>query len=91
MPQQDRRGINLSEVTLVHLEQTCEACPSQWDGWDAEGTYYYIRYRWGHLSVQNLPCALNTYVYREQHGNDLDGFMTTEDMLRHTGLTYASA
>lgn len=34
------------------LTRTCTACPAQWDAYDAEGTLaYYIRYRWGWLSL----------------------------------------
>lgn len=32
-------------ITLTKVVQTCEAVPSQWDAWDAEGQYYYLRYR----------------------------------------------
>ena len=39
-------------VTLVRAVQTCVACPSQWDAWDADGNYYYLRYRSGHGSVR---------------------------------------
>lgn len=34
-------------ITLVRAIQTCIACPSQWDAWDADGNYYYLRYRHG--------------------------------------------
>jgi hypothetical protein len=40
-------------VNIERLEQTSFACPSQWDAWDENGTYYYIRYRWG------TTCSLN--------------------------------
>jgi hypothetical protein len=38
-------------ITLVRTEQTCHARPSQWDAWDVDGNYYYLRYRWGHGTV----------------------------------------
>lgn len=40
---------------LTKMIQTCGACPSQWDGWDANGTYYHFRYRWGCLRVDTAP------------------------------------
>jgi hypothetical protein len=30
---------------IVRAEQTCFACPAQWDAWGADGTQYYLRYR----------------------------------------------
>lgn len=38
-------------ITIVKAVQTSMACPSQWDAWDAEGNYYYLRYRGGCGSV----------------------------------------
>ena len=34
-------------ITIVRAVQTAMACPSQWDAWDADGNYYYLRYRSG--------------------------------------------
>jgi hypothetical protein len=44
-------------ITLVRVVQTCIACPSQWDGWDEDGNYYYLRYRSGHGSVRRYRTA----------------------------------
>lgn len=38
-------------ITIVRAVQTCMACPSQWDTWDADGNYYYLRYRSGYGTV----------------------------------------
>jgi len=38
-------------ITIVRVIQTCQACPSQWDAWDADGNYYYLRYRSGYGTV----------------------------------------
>jgi hypothetical protein len=35
-------------ITLVKAVQTAIACPSQWDAWDGDGNYYYLRYRYGY-------------------------------------------
>lgn len=75
-------------IELVRIEQTCMACPSQWDAYDAEGNYYYIRYRWGFLSVTKGD-VLGERVFEAAIGDGLDGFMTTEEMLKHTGMTMA--
>jgi hypothetical protein len=39
-------------ITIVKAVQTSMACPSQWDAWDEEGRYYYLRYRHGCGSVE---------------------------------------
>jgi hypothetical protein len=44
-------------ITLVKTVQTCIACPSQWDAWDAEGQYYYLRHRHGRGSVDAFPTS----------------------------------
>ncbi len=67
-------------TTITRIEQTCVACPSQWDMWDDNNLYYYVRYRWGELSV---ICNNVETVYRKQIGDNLDGTMSTEDMKRH--------
>lgn len=41
-------------ITIVRAVQTCAACPAQWDSWDAEGNYYYLRFRHGHGTVQTM-------------------------------------
>jgi hypothetical protein len=42
-------------ITLEKVKQTCQACPSQWDAWDADGRYYYLRYRHGRGTVERFP------------------------------------
>lgn len=41
-------------VVLTRGVQTCIACPSQWDAWDAQGRYYYLRHRNGRGSVDRF-------------------------------------
>ena len=37
---------------IVSFEQTCMACPSQWECTLDDGRMIYIRYRWSDLSVK---------------------------------------
>ena len=46
---------NLEEVTIVRAVQTCSACPSQWDAWDSEGRYWYLRYRFSRGTAEQHP------------------------------------
>lgn len=38
-------------VVVVELQQTCGACPSQWEGRTEDGRHVYIRYRFGLLTA----------------------------------------
>lgn len=40
--------MNDQKIVLIRTVQTAIACPSQWDAWDADGNYYYLRYRHGY-------------------------------------------
>lgn len=72
-------------IILTKIEQTCSACPAQWDGFEEDGTYYYIRYRWGHLTV-NRGAVNGEEIYSEYIGGGLDGYMHTDEMFAHTGM-----
>ena len=84
-------------MRLIELTQTCEACPSQWDGRLEDGRTVYIRYRHQTLSVEVGPTDAS-YV----DGGDWitvferDGVVETrgrgidiEDVCTMTGLTLA--
>lgn len=38
-------------IVIVRAVQTAIVCPSQWDAWDSEGRYYYLRHRNGRGSA----------------------------------------
>lgn len=76
--------------TVVSLEQTCSACPSQWEGQLDDGRWLYARYRGGFLSIRlgdSLDEAISAYgpdaLYESQCGDGLDGFMETDELRRH--------
>lgn len=72
-------------VTLIRLEQTCWACPSQWNVWDVDGTYYYIRFRWGRLTVDKGEVGAPT-IFDSQISDEMDGLLGTDEMLAATGM-----
>ena len=45
----------MSEVIIVRAVRTCTACPSQWDAWDLDGNYWYLRYRSGRGTATRQP------------------------------------
>ena len=66
-------------ATIVKIIETCSACPSQWDMWDAKGNYYYVRYRWGWLQVDQGE--VGNAIYGDQLGDNLDGTMSMDVMI----------
>lgn len=81
-------------VRIAKLKQTCTACPSQWDAWGDDGSYYYVRFRWGCLEVDHAASQDEWWdkpertLYHLQLSDGLDGLMTTEQMLIHTGFVF---
>lgn len=73
-------------LKLRRLEQTCGACPSQWEGEFEDGSPVYIRYRHGHLYVADAPRGTILFAANVEYGGG--GTMTTEEMLAVTGLEW---
>ena len=85
-------------LTLVRVVQTSIACPSQWDAWDAEGNYYYLRYRYGHGQVKQYRTADWVDAHEDEligvvasfyFGHPLDGILALEEFAGHAGITLA--
>lgn len=56
----------MSEVILACVVETCAACPSQWDAWDVDGNYWYLRYRHGRGTAERQPSRdIATWTDRE--------------------------
>ena len=77
-------------VELDQLQQTCRACPSQWEGVTRRGVCVYIRYRWGVLQV-GTGATMDAAVDDDSGpsisaGRPLNGFMDTATMLALTGF-----
>ncbi len=58
------------------LVQTCEACPSQWEGYTDENEKVYIRYRWGYLSVE----IDDKEIFGKKIGVELDGILSFQEL-----------
>lgn len=82
---------------LIRVVQTCYACPSQWDAWDAAGQYYYLRYRSGRGTVETAasqedyrnPDAPETLLANFNHGDHLDGSIGIDEFLERAGMRLA--
>jgi hypothetical protein len=84
----------LTEVIITRAVETCPACPSQWDAWDADGSYWYLRYRHGHGTAERQPGPdTDTWTGKAPEldfdGEDsgmADGEISLEDFCRLSGL-----
>lgn len=91
-------GDDSGPVTLVRTVQTAMACPSQWDAWDDEGNYYYLRYRGGHGSITRYEdenwCGSpiqqeHTVIADFEFGHPLDGVISLEKFAELAGIALA--
>lgn len=79
-------------MKIKELKQTTQACPSQWEGTMEDGKFIYIRFRWGVLSVgigkdeaEAVNNSSTNMYYNKKVSDDLDGVMSTEEMLKLIG------
>lgn len=82
-------------VTIVRA-QGGGACPSQWDAWDSEGRYWYLRYRGAYGTAHQFPDPdWRTWDWEHPGGllyfdnadtDPLDGFITLREFCERAGL-----
>ena len=85
-------------VTLMRAVQTSMGCPSQWNAWDMNGQFYYLRYRRAHGTVHmfadedyrnwDMEEWQNPLV-RFGHGHPMDGVISFDKFCRLAKLTIA--
>ena len=76
-------------MKVISIEQTCGACPSQWEGITDDNRRVYVRYRWGNLSVrvgeiddmQEFAAVRGNEVFALAHG---DGFLEYSELVKLT-------
>jgi hypothetical protein len=80
---------------IVRAVCTCPAFPSQWDAWDDQGRYWYLRYRSGTGTAETQPNPdISTWVLKTPeivfaHGHPRDGEISLEEFAILTGITLA--
>lgn len=76
----------MSPPRVILLDQTCTACPSQWEGRTDDGRHVYIRYRGGWLSAgiaATIDEAVRTDTFFGTNiGTEFDGWMDEATMRR---------
>ena len=69
-------------ITIIRAVQTCGACPSQWDAWDAKGQEYYLRYRFGHGTLQR-GSASGPLLGEFDTGDPWDGVIGLDEFIKN--------
>lgn len=75
-------------IVVTKVEQTCGACPSQWDGQTSDNRQIYIRYRWGFLGISvgeigdtsEFAAVSGREVFGLAHGDGLDGVLSYDEL-----------
>lgn len=85
--------IELKMIKIAKYEQTCIACPTQFDCLTDDGQYVYIRYRCGWLRA-GIAADEKTFwdnwgkierpynIFNQEIGDDLDGLISFEEMTK---------
>lgn len=66
-------------IVVDVLTKTCESCPAQWEGRTNDGREVYVRYRWGHLSVE----IDGSVILEKEVGGPYDGSMDLTELAHH--------
>lgn len=66
-------------IKITKIIQTSMACPSQFDMWDENGNYYYVRYRHDWLTVQ-MGGVSGTIIIEKSVSYGGGGFMNFEEL-----------
>lgn len=78
---------------LKSINKTCDSLPSQWECITESNKFLYIRYRHGWLEVEESENKnqwdignIRTIFLKLVDIAETSGDMSTEEMLRHTGI-----
>ena len=82
----------IDKIKVVICNQTCMACPSQWEGVTDDHRMIYVRYRWGELTVSigasgdidRFAAVGGKCILSKQLGDELDGVLSFEELVEAT-------
>jgi hypothetical protein len=75
----------MNDITIVRAINTCNAVPSQWDSWDSEGRYWYLRYRFGHGTAEHFEEG-PTWYEKQQPGDPIPRAKESHEFLYGSSL-----
>jgi len=71
-------------IKVIAVVKTCGSCPSQWSGLTDHGDSVYVRFRWGHLSVNvgyNDAVSDGEEVFSwDEEGDGYNGHLTYQKL-----------
>ena len=84
--------VEIEQLVIKRLAQTCGACPSQWEGWLDDGRAIYVRYRWGYLSIcissepteDIYEAVRGEEIFGERLGGGWEGVLEVEELIEAT-------
>lgn len=77
--------VNEGKIVLVRSRQTCSAAPSQWDCWDIDGKYWYLRFRSGYGTIGRTYDEEAASSFYDDGSPDIN----LEDMCAFLGVIWA--
>ena len=77
-------------MTIYNLENTCFACPTQFQFEDMGRRQYYFRLRHGHWTLEDITITNNwTLIAEGYYGDEWQGYCTEKEffnILRKAGI-----
>jgi hypothetical protein len=78
-------------IKVVKIIKTCNMCPAQWDGVTDDNRQFYVRYRWGCLTVSigepgdasEYAAVVGRIVFNRQLGGPFAGSMDYQALCEH--------
>lgn len=75
-----------AKLKIESLKMTTDFCPTQWEGETEDGRPVYIRYRWGHLTVnvgeRGEDPVYGKLAFEKYAGPRWCGVMTSSELRR---------
>ena len=80
---------------VAQLTHACIACPSQWEGKTDDERPFYVRYRWGVLTVQlgakgTTDGSEGAMVFDDEVGDKMSGRIDWDEVMAATGIQMTS-
>lgn len=72
-------------IVLVRAVQTCNAAPCQWDAWDIDGCYWYLRFRHGRGTMSRDYDTDKAPIKFQDYGAP---DITFEDFVAYAGVAW---
>lgn len=84
-------------IEIKKIRNLGTICPTQWYAWDSDSYAYYIRYRWGRLTVTKSKeqtekeddAVLGNNIFEKYYGDKYDGSLLYPELKELTKEEFA--